>query len=153
MELSLQNDLFVGKLENAELTKPIRSVDLSKLKSFENTLSTDDSHSIDRSQTLEDWINSLEQVKTILENDITKENLDIYKNSLKNFLSYYTSNDLYLKEHSIREGYHTKKLHVLKAVDEKVDTLTDKLVDSQLGRLEILKATGQIQGLLFELTL
>lgn len=153
MNIKVPNELFLGKIERFVETKQVTNSDMrEKADKFEETLKTKEVDGIDRTETLEQWIESIEDMKNKLEQDITKDNLDMYKDSVKRFLDYYVSNDLYLKEHTTRDGVYTKRIQVLKAVDDKIDNLTDKLVDSQMGRLEILRQTGNIQGLLFELT-
>ncbi|MGF7535631.1 DUF327 family protein [Bacillus mexicanus] len=154
MEIGSTNNLIMGKIERYVETTQINDIDMKeKTDRFEETLKTNEVQGPERSETLEQWIDSLEEMKMKLESDITKDNLNMYKDSVKKFLNYYVNNDLYLKEYQARDGmYYTKKIQVLKAVDNKIDNLTDKLVDSQMGRLEVLKLTGDIQGLLFELT-
>ncbi|WP_456363807.1 DUF327 family protein [Priestia aryabhattai] len=153
MNIKVPNELFLGKIERFVETKQVTNSDMrEKADKFEETLKTKEVDGINRTETLEQWIESIEDMKNKLEQDITKDNLDMYKDSVKRFLDYYVSNDLYLKEHTTRDGVYTKRIQVLKAVDDKIDNLTDKLVDSQMGRLEILRQTGNIQGLLFELT-
>ncbi len=150
----MSNDLLMGKIERMVETKQVDTKDIKeKMELFEETLKTNEVEGIERTKTLEQWIESLEEMKSKLEQDITKDNLNTYKESVKKFLDYYVNNDLYLKEYQTRDGlFYTKKIQVLKAVDDKIDELTDKLVDSQMGRIEILRLTGDIQGLLFELT-
>jgi len=153
MNIKVPNELFLGKIERFIETKQVTNSDMKdKADKFEETLKTKEVDGIERTETLEQWIESIEDMKNKLEQDITKDNLDMYKDSVKRFLDYYVNNDLYLKEHTTRDGVYTKRIQVLKAVDDKIDKLTDKLVDSQMGRLEILRQTGNIQGLLFELT-
>lgn len=154
MEIRVPNETLMGKIERMVEKKPSNTVEMKeKVDKFEETLKTTEIEGPERTETLEQWIDSLEEMKSKLEQDITKDNLEMYKESVKKFLDYYVNNDLYLKEHRTRDGlFYSKKIQVLKAVDNKIDDLTDKLVDSQMGRLEILKLTGDIQGLLFNLT-
>lgn len=154
MEIRLPNDTLMGKIERMVEKKQTNTIDIKeKVDKFEETLKSTDVDLSERTKTLEQWIDSIEDLKNRLEQDITKDNLDMYKDSVKKFLDYYVTNDLYLKEYKTRDGMmYSKKIQVLKAVDNKIDDLTDKLVNSQMGRLEILKQTGDIQGLLFELT-
>jgi len=153
LDIKIPNELFLGKIERFVETKPFNTSEIKeKADKFEETLKTREIDGTERTETLEQWIQSIEDMKDKLEQDITKDNLDMYKDSVKKFLDYYVNNDLYLKEHTTKDGMYTKRIQVLKAVDDKIDKLTDKLVDSQMGRLEILRQTGNIQGLLFELT-
>lgn len=154
LEIRVPNEMMMGKIERMVETKQLNNEDMKiKASKFEETLKTSEVEGTERTKTLEQWIESLEEMKSKLEQDITKDNLETYKDSVKKFLDYYVNNDLYLKEYKTRDGlFYSKKIQVLKAVDDKIDELTDKLVDSQMGRLEILKLTGDIQGLLFELT-
>lgn len=153
LNIKIPNELFLGEIERFVEAKPFKTSEIKeKADKFEEALKTKEIDGTERTETLEQWIQSIEDMKDKLEQDITKDNLDMYKDSVKKFLDYYVNNDLYLKEHTTRDGVYTKRIQVLKAVDDKIDKLTDKLVDSQMGRLEILRQTGNIQGLLFELT-
>ena len=103
-------------------------------------------------KTLEQWVLSLEELKKNLEENVSRENLDTYKEAVKKFLDYYVQNDIYLKEHMTRSGlFLSKKIEIIKVSDEKIDKLTNNLLLSQLGRLEVVKLAGELQGLLFEL--
>ncbi|MCK2000027.1 YaaR family protein [[Brevibacterium] frigoritolerans] len=154
MDIRPPNEMLLGRIERFVETKPSNTSDIKeKADKFEETMKSIELEGVERTETLEQWIDSLEEIKSKLEQDITKDNLNLYKDSVKKFLDYYVKNDLYLKEYKTRDGlFYSKNVQVLKSVDDKIDELTDKLVSSQMGRLEILKLTGQIQGLLFELT-
>lgn len=154
MDIRPPNEMLLGRIERFVETKPSNTTDIKeKADKFEETMKNIELEGVERTETLEQWIDSLEEIKSKLEQDITKDNLNLYKDSVKKFLDYYVKNDLYLKEYKTRDGlFYSKNVQVLKSVDDKIDELTDKLVSSQMGRLEILKLTGQIQGLLFELT-
>lgn len=154
MDIRPPNEMLLGRIERFVETKPSNTSDIKeKADKFEETMKNIELEGVERTETLEQWIDSLEEIKSKLEQDITKDNLNLYKDSVKKFLDYYVKNDLYLKEYKTRDGlFYSKNVQVLKSVDNKIDELTDKLVSSQMGRLEILKLTGQIQGLLFELT-
>ena len=103
-------------------------------------------------KTLEQWVLSLEELKKNLEENVSRENLDTYKEAVKKFLDNYVQNDIYLKEHMTRSGLVlSKKIESIKVSDEKIDKLTNNLLLSQLGRLEVVKLAGELQGLLFEL--
>ncbi|MGN5650524.1 DUF327 family protein [Bacillus sp. Brlt_9] len=153
MDIRMPNELLLGKIEHIVETKQLNPLEMKeKADKFEEALKTGEVEGTERTRTLEEWIKSLEEMKTQLEQDITQDNLDMYKESVKKFLDYYVNNDIYLKEHKMNDGtFYSKKIQVIKAVDDKVDELTDKLVNSQMGRLEILQLTGEIQGMLFEL--
>lgn len=61
---------------------------------------------------------------------------------------------MYLDNIEVREGpFYTKKVSIIKTVDENMNELTEDLIGEQTGNLEILRLTGEIQGLLLELTL
>lgn len=151
--MEIQKDLYLSQLELIKSTSlGIKDKAYEEANKFEALLKNEEVNRIEKVKTLEQWIKSLEEIKLKLETDITKVNLDTYKESVKRFLDYYVENDLYLKEHRTQDGlFYSKKIQVLKSVDDKVDELTDKLMKTQAGRLEILHLTGQIQGLLFEL--
>lgn len=153
MEIGIPNEPLISRMNTIKEISLESELDFAgKVEQFENSLKQTDVQGTERVKTLEQWIESLEEIKMRLEQDITKDNLDLYKDSVKKFLDYYVKNDLYLNEHSAKDGlFYTKKIQVIKAVDEKIDALTDNLVNSQMGRLEILKQTGQIQGMLIDI--
>lgn len=104
-------------------------------------------------ETVSSWIQAISQLRQQLELDMRPENLNAYKESVRDFLAYYTKHDITLKEHMTRDDrMYYKKIRLIHVADEKVDKLTERLLDSQMGRLEILKRTGEIQGLLVDLT-
>lgn len=153
MEISIPSEPLLSRMNPiAEVNVEAELNFAEKIEQFESSLKQTEVQGTERVKTLEQWIESLEEIKFRLEQDITKDNLDLYKESVKKFLDYYVKNDLYLSEHSAKDGmFYTKKIQVIKAVDEKIDALTDNLVNSQMGRLEILKQTGQIQGMLLDM--
>lgn len=124
-----------------------------QLKKFEEMLTNKPIEKEEKIETITSWIQAIDQLKQNLELEMTPENLKAYKESVKDFLDYYMKNDVYLKEHLTRdERTYYKSIRVIKVVDQKLDKLIDKLLDSQMGRLELLRKTGEIQGLLLDLT-
>jgi uncharacterized protein YaaR (DUF327 family) len=151
--MEIRKEMFLGRMEilKTELVSSKQEI-TDKADKFEGLLKSGNINQVEKVKTLEQWIQTLEDMKTKLENDVTKDNMDTYKDSVKRFLNYYVDNDLYLKEYRTKEGlFYSKKVQVIKSVDEKIDDLTDKLMVTQAGKLEVLRLTGEIQGLLFEL--
>lgn len=101
-----------------------------------------------------DMMESLDKLKEKLDFDVTVENLRNYKEAVKTYLDHYTKNELQLegKYLSDRRGY-TKKLYMIKTVNEKLDSLTERMLETHQGHLETLKKVGEIQGLLVDLYL
>lgn len=147
----LQNNLVMGKVEN--IIREESPTDLKeKSDKFEQFLTMRELGKPERAKTLEQWIHSLEELKSRLENNVTKDNMNLYKDSVKKFLDYYVENDLFLKEHRTKDGlFYSKTIQIIKSADEKIDKLTEDLVSSQIGKFQILELTGEIQGMLFEL--
>jgi uncharacterized protein YaaR (DUF327 family) len=151
--MEIRKELFLGRMEFLKSEQISAKQEITeKADKFEGLLKSGNIDPVEKVKTLEQWIQSLEDMKSKLENDVTKDNLDTYKDSVKRFLNYYVDNDLYLKEYRTKEGlFYSKKVQVIKTVDEKIDELTEKLMVTQAGKLEVLRLTGEIQGLLFEL--
>lgn len=122
-------------------------------KKFEEMLTEFPVEKGKKGPTVASWIQAIDQLKQNLEMEMTPENLKNYKDSVRDFLTYYLSHEVQVKERFVRdERMYLKSVRIIHVMDEKLDRLTDKLLDSQLGRLEVLKKTGEIQGLLLDLT-
>lgn len=93
-------------------------------------------------------IDSIDKLKRTLEMDLTVENLNSFKEAVKSFLEYYTNHKMSLEDFYLMDekGYQ-KKMRIIRAVDEKVNNLTEHMLETNQGHLELLKSVGEIHGL------
>jgi hypothetical protein len=98
---------------------------------------------------INEMIDNIEKLKSILDHDLTVDNLNEYKEAVKSFLSYYTTNELKMENTYARDkrGYE-QKLQVIKSVDSRLNDLTENMLETHQGHLETLKSIGEIQGLI-----
>ena len=108
----------------------------------------------DVNEKLTTMINTVEKLKTTLEYDMSVENLMAYKGALKSFVDYYSKNELQVHDVLMtdRRG-NTKKLQVVKTINEKLNNLTSTMLETHLGHMKMLKEIGEIQGLVVNLHL
>jgi uncharacterized protein YaaR (DUF327 family) len=151
--LEIKKDIFLGRMDIIKNeTLNLKQNVQEKTERFEGILKETSIAKVDKVRTLEEWVRTLEELKQRLDNDTSRDNLATYKDSIKRFLDYYVRNEMYLKEHQTQDGmFYSKKIQVIKSKDEQIDQMTERLMKTQAGKLEILRMTGEIQGLLFEL--
>ena len=97
-------------------------------------------------------IDNIDDVKKLLEHVVTIENLQKYKEAIKSFLEYYTKNELKMEQYYMRDKKGIeKKVSIIRSIDQKMNDLTENLLETNKGHLDILQKMGQIQGLLVNL--
>lgn len=135
------------------LNDKLNSKDVQNLsENFNKVLNNKGIRNKEKVKKVTEWINSLSDMRENLKNETTKDNLSKYKDSIKSFLEYYIENEVYLESLTIPNGaYHTKTLKIIKTLNKEVGKLTEELLNDQQGNLDLLKTTGRIQGMLFEL--
>ena len=99
-------------------------------------------------------IDTVEKLKSMLEYDMSVDNLMEYKKELKSFIDYYTKHELQMQDVFMtdRKGY-TKKMQVVKTLNEKLNHMTSNMLETHLGHLKMLKDIGEVQGLIVNLYL
>lgn len=99
-------------------------------------------------------IDTIDKLKATLEYDMSVENLMEYKGALRSFVDYYTKHELQVQDVLMtdRKGY-TKKLQVVKTINEKLNNMTSNMLETHLGHMQMLKDIGEIQGLVLNLYL
>lgn len=101
-----------------------------------------------------EMIDTIEKLKHTLEYDLSVDNLMEYKEALKSFVDYYTKHELNVHDVLMtdRRGY-TKKMQIVKEVNEKLNDMTSNMLETHLGHLQMLKDIDEIQGLVLNLYL
>lgn len=105
----------------------------------------DDNHEENKLTSLIDTIDKLKQT---LDLDLTVENLNSFKDAVKSFLDFYTKEKMGLEDFYMQDdaGYQ-KKMRIIRTVDDKVDNLTEHMLETNQGHLTLLKNIGEIHGL------
>lgn len=124
-------------------------------KTFHNLLEQQEAV-IEEKQTspLKEMVQSIDQLKRMLDYELTVENLAKYKESVQEFLTYYTNNELKMEDHFVKDhkGYE-QKVSIIRSVDEKLNDLNENMLESPLGHIETLRKIGEINGLVVNLLL
>jgi uncharacterized protein len=120
---------------------------------FDGLMKTSKNESIENPNKVIEMIDNIDKVKVKLENDLTVENLDKYKEALRSFLHYYTKNELQMESFYVKDSrtYMEKKVNIIKSIDEKMNDLTENLLETNRGHLETLNKIGEIKGLIVNL--
>lgn len=101
-----------------------------------------------KTEKLNMMIQSIEQYKQALDHDLTVENLNKFKDSVRSYLEYYTKNEMSLEQHFMKERHGERKLQIIKTVDDKIGRMTENMLETSQGHLKLLKESGEIYGLL-----
>lgn len=98
-------------------------------------------------------IEDIDELKKKLEEQLTLKNLEEYKNYVRKFVEHYSQNEIEVKEQSVQNTrtYANKKYTVIESINEKVDSMTDDLLKTNRGHLELLSKMGEINGLIINL--
>lgn len=138
-------------LKNLSMNKNIQEI---KTKgNFKELLKNDNKEKIFNTEKVKELIDNIETVKKTLEHDLTVENLKKYKEAIKSYLSHYTKNELYMEDFFVKDkrSLVEKRLSVIKSVDDKLNDLTENLLDTNRGHLEALNKIGDINGLILNI--
>lgn len=125
----------------------------SKQTAFDQLLETQKAEDTTQNDKVVEMIDNIEDVKRDLEQDLTIENLEKYKEAIRSFLEYYTKNELKMDYYSVydRRTFTDKKVGVIQTINEKVNGLTENMLETNKGHLETLSKIGEIQGLIVNL--
>lgn len=126
----------------------------TKSKDFEKFFDEMKPEQLTAESKVNEMIDDITKVKEMLDYEMTADNLNDYKKAVQSFLDYYTKNELKMDEYQLRDqkGY-TRKLNIVKTIDEKVNELTESMLETNQGHLNTLKQVGEIQGLVLNLRL
>ncbi|PGK51560.1 hypothetical protein CN918_27600 [Priestia megaterium] len=124
----------------------------SQTSSFDTVVQQTRPQEVD--EKLTNMIDTIDKLKATLEYDMSVDNLMAYKGALKSFVDYYSKNELEVQDVLMtdRRG-NTKKLQVVKTLNEKLNSLTSTMLETHLGHMKTLKEIGEIQGLVVNLYL
>ena len=131
-----------------------KSQETTKSKDFEKFFDEMKPEQMTMDSKVNEMIDDITKVKEMLDYEMTADNLNDYKKAVQSFLEYYTKNELKMDEYQLRDqkGY-TRKLNIVKTLDEKVNELTESMLETNQGHLNTLKQVGEIQGLVLNLRL
>lgn len=148
------------KIETMTTSQPVTGIQSIKVAShekvneFQNLLqevTQDKKQEIKESEEkgFEQLLDELNETKEKLEKDLTSENLDAYKEKVKEALNHY-------QEHAFKKETHewkdrkgqTQKTMSIQLVSEKMNGLTAELLQSHFGQLTLLRRVGELHGLL-----
>lgn len=134
---------------NVQNQKEINMFDTMLKPNINNKISEEKTES-----PLKNMIQTVEDLKQNLDYEVTVENLEKYKEAVQEFLEYYTKNEMKMEDFILKDerGYQ-KKLSIIKTIDEKMNDMNYNMLESPLGHIEILKQTGEINGLILDLSL
>lgn len=125
----------------------------TKQQSFDQLLGTHKTEEVTPNDKMTEMIDNIEEVKGILEQDLSVENLEKYKDALRSFLEHYTKNELKMDYYFVRDGrtFMEKKVGIIQTINEKMNDLTENMLETNKGHLETLSRIGEIQGLIVNL--
>lgn len=136
---------------NNTVTKPIQK-EASATVNFDQTLQTTRPKEVE--DKLSSMIDTIDKLKATLDFDMSVDNLNEYKKALKSFIEYYTKNELQVQNVLMtdKKGY-TKKMQIVKTLNEKLSNMTSSMLETNLGHLQMLKEIGQVHGMVLNLYL
>ncbi|AHI55222.1 YaaR family protein [Listeria ivanovii] len=95
--------------------------------------------------------------KTLVEMDMTVDNVLSYKKAVQSFLNFYVNN---VMDYDNVESRHPKygfsqKMTILKQVEQQTSELDDvmNLIDTKTGHLDMLNRIGEITGMILDVVL
>lgn len=142
MQNANQNPVFRAKTQNNQ----------TEIGNFEEIVQKTQTKEVE--EKISDMIDTVDKLKSMLEYDMSVDNLMEYKKGLKSFIEYYTKHELQVQDVLMtdRKGY-TKKMQVIKTMNEKLNNMTTNMLETHLGHMQMLKDIGEIQGLITNLYL
>lgn len=99
-----------------------------------------------------DMLENVQEITEILERDLTLANLNEYKSALRAYLNHYVKNELKKETQEMHDlNVYKKRITTVRSVEEKLEGITEKLLDSHKGHFEMLQRIGEVQGLILSL--
>jgi len=122
---------------------------------FGEIMKTNKAKESSKEKVISEMVDNIDNVKVLLEHDLTVENLKKYKEAVRSFLDYFTKNEMQKETFFVRDSrtFIDKKVSIIKAVDEKINNLTENMLETNRGHLETLHQIGEIKGLILDLFL
>lgn len=135
-----------GQKEDQKFSKLMKN----KSKNVHNT----EENELWKTTNTPDFLSEIEEAEAGLSEEITLENLKKYKEKITQFIKFYIKNHIKVKRYSIadEQGY-MQSLFIIERVDDKIQQLSDELLDNPVGHLKILKEIGEIRGLILRIVI
>ncbi|MBC1641044.1 YaaR family protein [Listeria welshimeri] len=106
---------------------------------------------------INELITNVTDKKTLVEMDMTVDNVLSYKKAVQTFLNFYVNN---VMDYDNIESRHPKygfsqKMTILKQVEQQTNELDDvmNLIDTKTGHLDMLNRIGEITGMILDVVL
>lgn len=107
---------------------------------------------ISKEEPIMDLLENIQQITEILEKEVTLSNLNEYKQALRSYLAHYVKHELERDTQELQDlRVYRKKVTTVRTVEEKLEGLTEKLLESHRGHFEMLQKIGEINGLIINL--
>lgn len=140
-------------LANQTYTPPVhvkRQNEQVEGNGFKDLLHVEESKRVNtQEEEIKKKLDSINKIKEDLEENLTIENLDRYKNEVKEMMHYYVKNVIDKKEVVLQDRRgNGQKLTVVETVNQKLENMTHDMLKNQFGQITMLKRIGEIQGLL-----
>lgn len=101
---------------------------------------------------IKDMIEGINEIREILENDLTLKNLQDYKKAVSQFLNHFVRHELSKDQMEIYDRRaHYRQVEVVSQTRTKLGQLAETLLETNKGHLETLKIIGEIQGMIVDL--
>lgn len=125
----------------------------SKQAAFDKLVSAPSTQETAQENKIIEMVDNIEEVKTLLEQDLSVENLEKYKETLRSFLDYYTKNELKMDYYYVRDSrtFMEKKVGIIQNINGKMNEMTENMLETNKGNLELLNKIGEIKGLIVNL--
>ncbi|ENG8816711.1 YaaR family protein [Listeria monocytogenes] len=106
---------------------------------------------------INELITNVTDKKSLVEMDMTVDNVLSYKKAVQTFLNFYVNNvmDYYNIESRHPKYGFSQKMTILKQVEKQTNELDDvmNLIDTKTGHLDMLNRIGEITGMILDVVL
>lgn len=94
-------------------------------------------------------LSDVEKTKVNLEQNMTMDTLKDYKGALQSFLDHYVNKEMRVDQSFVkdRKGY-PQKIAIVRSINEDMKNMTENMLLTNRGQLQMLHKIGQIQGLI-----
>lgn len=148
IEGSTHNQMMLDSYQSRKIEQ-----NTAKNATFDGLLKNQKPEENEKINKVTEMIDNIEKVKVELEHDLTVENLDRYKEALRSFLHYYTKNEMKMDYYFVKDSrtFMEKRVGIIQSIDEKMNQMTENMLETNKGHMETLHKIGEIQGLLVNL--
>lgn len=100
-------------------------------------------------------VEDIDDLKKKLEEQLTLKNLNEYKENVRQFVEYYTQNEMEVREETVQNNrtYANKKYTIVDNINKNLEGMTEDLLSTNRGHLELLSKMGEINGLIINLVI